>query len=169
MSAAAVDRCMGASPRTTIVSSLPKASATHYADCWALPMTGVIVRSTANIDAGARTLTSTVLQGLWLFGFVAALRSLEDETNDVALASKPDLRSSLLEWIDHVDRTETLAGVEVVRIECIAAGFDRGLHHTLALFPALDHQVASGLVLCLRVVVFRDTRMLVSTKLATIV
>lgn len=39
----------------------------------ALPMTGVIVRSTANIQAGARTRMSTVLHGAWLLGFVAAL------------------------------------------------------------------------------------------------
>ena len=39
----------------------------------ALPMTGVIVRSTANIEAGARTRMSTVLHGVWLVSFVAAL------------------------------------------------------------------------------------------------
>lgn len=42
----------------------------------ALPMTGVIVRSSANVEAGARTRLSTILHGLWLllavafFGFV---------------------------------------------------------------------------------------------------
>lgn len=35
----------------------------------ALPMTGVIVRTTANIQAGARTRTSTILHGLWLLVF----------------------------------------------------------------------------------------------------
>lgn len=38
-----------------------------------LPMTGVIVRSTANIESGARTRMSAVLHGIWLVGFVAAL------------------------------------------------------------------------------------------------
>jgi MFS superfamily sulfate permease-like transporter len=38
----------------------------------ALPMTGVIVRSSANIQAGARTRLSTVLHGMWLLVFVAA-------------------------------------------------------------------------------------------------
>jgi len=41
-----------------------------------LPMTGVIVRSTANIESGARTRMSAVLHGVWLVGFVAALPSL---------------------------------------------------------------------------------------------
>ena len=39
----------------------------------ALPMTGVIVRSSANVDAGGRTRLSAWLHGLWLLLFVAAL------------------------------------------------------------------------------------------------
>lgn len=39
----------------------------------ALPMTGVIVRSAANVEAGARTRASAVLHGAWLLLFVAAL------------------------------------------------------------------------------------------------
>jgi MFS superfamily sulfate permease-like transporter len=39
----------------------------------ALPMTGVIVRSSANVDAGAKTRSSAFLHGLWLLLFVAAL------------------------------------------------------------------------------------------------
>ncbi len=38
----------------------------------ALPMTGVIVRSTANVNSGAKTRISAVLHGLWLLVFVAA-------------------------------------------------------------------------------------------------
>jgi len=39
----------------------------------ALPMTGVIVRSAANVDAGARTRLSAVFHGGWLLLFVALL------------------------------------------------------------------------------------------------
>ncbi len=39
----------------------------------ALPMTGVIVRSTANIQAGGRTRLSAILHGFWLLVFVAGL------------------------------------------------------------------------------------------------
>jgi MFS superfamily sulfate permease-like transporter len=39
----------------------------------ALPMTGVIVRSSANVDAGAKTRLSAILHGLWLLVFVALL------------------------------------------------------------------------------------------------
>ena len=38
-----------------------------------LPMTGVIVRSSANVQAGAATRASAVLHGLWLLAAVAAL------------------------------------------------------------------------------------------------
>jgi MFS superfamily sulfate permease-like transporter len=39
----------------------------------ALPMTGVIVRSSANVQAGATTRLSTILHGTWILGFVALL------------------------------------------------------------------------------------------------
>lgn len=39
----------------------------------ALPMTGVIVRSSANVRAGAKSRLSTMLHGAWLLVFVAAL------------------------------------------------------------------------------------------------
>ncbi len=42
----------------------------------ALPMTGVIVRSTANIQAGGKTRLSTILHGVWLLIFVVGLSSL---------------------------------------------------------------------------------------------
>lgn len=38
-----------------------------------LPITGVIVRSKANIDAGARTRASAILHGVWIIVFVAFL------------------------------------------------------------------------------------------------
>jgi MFS superfamily sulfate permease-like transporter len=39
----------------------------------ALPMTGVIVRSAANVEAGARSRLSTILHGVWLLSFVSLL------------------------------------------------------------------------------------------------
>ena len=39
----------------------------------ALPMTGVIVRSSANVEAGAKTRASAFLHGVWLLVFCAAL------------------------------------------------------------------------------------------------
>jgi MFS superfamily sulfate permease-like transporter len=42
----------------------------------ALPMTGVIVRSTANIESGGKTRLSAILHGLWLLVFVVFLATL---------------------------------------------------------------------------------------------
>ncbi|MCA9617807.1 MAG: PTS sugar transporter subunit IIA [Myxococcales bacterium] len=41
-----------------------------------LPMTGVIVRSSVNVDAGARSRWSTILHGVWLLAFVAVAPGL---------------------------------------------------------------------------------------------
>ncbi len=53
----------------------------------ALPMTGVIVRSSANVEAGAKTRWSTVLHGLWLLVFVAFLASVLKMIPTSALAA----------------------------------------------------------------------------------
>jgi MFS superfamily sulfate permease-like transporter len=53
----------------------------------ALPMTGVIVRSTANVEAGAKTRLSTVLHGLWLLLFVALLPGVLSLIPNAALAA----------------------------------------------------------------------------------
>ena len=41
-----------------------------------LPMTGVIARSSVNVEAGAKTRLSTILHGVWLLAFVAAAPSV---------------------------------------------------------------------------------------------
>jgi MFS superfamily sulfate permease-like transporter len=52
-----------------------------------LPMTGVIVRSSANVLAGARTRLSAVLHGIWLLAFVAALPFVLSQIPTAALAA----------------------------------------------------------------------------------
>jgi MFS superfamily sulfate permease-like transporter len=52
----------------------------------ALPMTGVIVRSSANVQAGAVTRLSAILHGIWILGFVALLPWLLREIPMAALA-----------------------------------------------------------------------------------
>ncbi len=53
----------------------------------ALPMTGVIVRSSANVEAGARSRLSTILHGLWLLLFVALLPGMLSRIPTAALAA----------------------------------------------------------------------------------
>ncbi|MFD9797434.1 SulP family inorganic anion transporter [Streptomyces sp. NPDC059071] len=73
-SAAAVDR-LHDGPRTEYDKELI-AQGTGNTVCGllgALPMTAVIVRSSANVEAGARTKASRVLHGVWLLLFAAVL------------------------------------------------------------------------------------------------
>jgi len=52
----------------------------------ALPMTGVIVRSSANVQAGAATRLSAVLHGVWILAFVALLPGLLRQVPTASLA-----------------------------------------------------------------------------------
>ncbi|MEB8339076.1 SulP family inorganic anion transporter [Streptomyces endophyticus] len=76
-SAAAVDR-MHDGPRTSYDKEL-LAQGAGNAVCGvlgALPMTAVIVRSSANVQAGAKTKASRVMHGVWLLLFAALLPAL---------------------------------------------------------------------------------------------
>jgi MFS superfamily sulfate permease-like transporter len=53
----------------------------------ALPMTGVIVRSSANVEAGARTRLSTILHGVWLLAAIVAAPALLRSIPTAALAA----------------------------------------------------------------------------------
>jgi MFS superfamily sulfate permease-like transporter len=72
--AAAVDR-MHTGPRTQYNRELAAQGVGNVlcGFCGVLPMTGVIVRSAANVSAGARTRLSAVLHGAWLLVFVCLL------------------------------------------------------------------------------------------------
>ncbi|MFI2779749.1 SulP family inorganic anion transporter [Streptomyces sp. ALB3] len=90
-SAAAVDR-LHDGPRTQYDKEL-MAQGTGNAVCGllgALPMTAVIVRSSANVQAGARTKASRVMHGVWLLLFAALLPSA------LALIPLPALAGILL-------------------------------------------------------------------------
>jgi MFS superfamily sulfate permease-like transporter len=71
LSAAAVDQ-MHAGPRTNFDRELMAQGVgnTLCGFLGALPMTGVIVRSAANVNAGAKTRLSAMLHGAWLLVFV---------------------------------------------------------------------------------------------------
>lgn len=74
----------------------------------ALPMTGVIVRSSTNIEAGARTRLSPVLHGVWILAFVALAPSVLELIPTASLAGvlihaglklvKPDAIRGLLKF-----------------------------------------------------------------------
>ncbi len=68
----------------------------------ALPMTGVIVRSSANVQAGAKTRLSAIMHGVWILGFVALLPWLLREIPRAALAGILVVTGVRLVSVDHV-------------------------------------------------------------------
>lgn len=68
----------------------------------ALPMTGVIVRSSANVQAGAQTRLSAILHGVWILGFVALLPWLLREIPMSALAGVLVVTGAKLVSLVHV-------------------------------------------------------------------
>ncbi|WP_420136878.1 SulP family inorganic anion transporter [Sphingomonas sp.] len=68
----------------------------------ALPMTGVIVRSSANVQAGATTRLSTILHGIWILGFVALLPWLLREIPMAALGGILVVTGFRLVSVSHV-------------------------------------------------------------------
>lgn len=68
----------------------------------AVPMTGVIVRSSANVQAGAITRMSAILHGVWILGFVVLLPWLLREIPMAALAGILVVTGWRLVSFDHV-------------------------------------------------------------------
>jgi MFS superfamily sulfate permease-like transporter len=88
LSATAVDR-MHQGPRTQYNRELI-AQGLGNSICGllgALPMTGVIVRSSANVEAGAKTRLSAILHGIWILGFVTLAPFLLNKIPTTALAA----------------------------------------------------------------------------------
>jgi MFS superfamily sulfate permease-like transporter len=87
ISAAAVDR-MHDGPRSDFDKELRAQGIGNFlcGMVGSLPMTGVIVRSSANVQAGAVTRMSTILHGVWILAFVLGLPWLLREIPMAALA-----------------------------------------------------------------------------------
>lgn len=87
LSAVAVDR-MHHGPRTNVDRELLGQGAANTLSglLGGLPVTGVIVRSSTNVKAGARTRASTVLHGVWIAVFALLLVSVIETIPLAALA-----------------------------------------------------------------------------------
>lgn len=123
LSAAAVDR-MHDGVRTNYNKEL-RAQGVGNLLCGAvgaLPMTGVIVRSSANVQAGATTRLSTILHGIWILGFVAALPWLLGQIPMAALGAVLVVTGWRLVNVSHVRHLFTAYGAYPALIWAVTLG-----------------------------------------------
>ena len=87
LSAVAVDR-MHNGPRTDFNRELIGQGAANIVSgaIGGLPVTGVIVRSSTNVNAGAKSRASAILHGIWILLFTIPFAGLVDEIPTAALA-----------------------------------------------------------------------------------
>src|SRR6202034_3187431 len=87
LTAVATDR-MHNGPRTDLNRELIGQGASNVVSgaVGGLPIAGVIVRSSANIKAGAKTSASTIMHGLWILLFSLPFAGLIDQIPTAALA-----------------------------------------------------------------------------------
>ncbi|MEU8031800.1 SulP family inorganic anion transporter [Streptomyces sp. NPDC049099] len=138
-SAAAVDR-LHSGPRTEYNRELIAQGAgnTVCGLLGALPMTAVIVRSAANVQAGARTKASRVLHGVWLLLFAALLPGVLAHIPIPALAGilvhsgakLVPVRALAVLWREH--RGEALV-LSVTAVSIVAVSMFEGVLIGLAL------------------------------------
>ena len=149
LSAAAVDR-MHEGPRTRFNRELC-AQGIGNGLCGllgGLPITGVIVRSSANVQAGARTRASAVLHGAWILALVALAPALLERVPLTALAAVLIVTGWRLVALRHVrellDHHGVLpvaiwgATVTLVVVEDLLIGVGVGL--ALSLIEILPHR-----------------------------
>jgi len=103
LSAAAVDR-MHDGPRTKYNKELFAQGVGNMlcGAAGALPMTGVIVRSSANVQAGAMTRLSAIMHGGWILAFVALLPMVLELVPSAALAGVLVVTGWRLVGLQHV-------------------------------------------------------------------
>jgi len=77
----------------------------------ALPMTGVIVRSSANVQAGAMTRLSAVLHGVWILAFIALLPWVLREVPMAALGGVLVVTGWKLVSVKHVQHLFRVHGI----------------------------------------------------------
>jgi len=155
LSATAVDRTHGG--RRTVYNKELRAQGIGNILCGivgALPMTGVIVRSSANVEAGAQTKWSAILHGAWILILVVAFPQLLSLIPTASLAAilvyigwklvgieglrrlATKGRGGVVIWVATVTMivaTDLLIGV--------ATGFALALAHLLITFARLDVRV----------------------------
>ncbi|WP_308170587.1 bifunctional SulP family inorganic anion transporter/carbonic anhydrase [[Mycobacterium] fortunisiensis] len=155
LSAVSVDRMQSRAPRTNFDRELIGQGTANIASgaIGGLPVTGVIVRSSTNVAAGARTRASAIMHGVWVLAFAVPFAGLAKMIPTSALAGLLIVIGiQLVKWahIKMAWRTGDLA-VYLVTIVCVV-------------FLNLLEGVLIGLVLAIALTVWRVVRVKITAE-----
>jgi len=88
-----------------------------------LPITGVIVRSSANVAAGARTRASSMLHGLWILAFALPFAGLAQQIPMAALAGLLIVIGIQLVKISHIETARRTGELVVYLVTIVGVVF----------------------------------------------
>ncbi|SIR67320.1 SulP family inorganic anion transporter [Williamsia sterculiae] len=148
LSAVAVDK-MHTGPRTNFNRELIGQGTANMTSglIGGLPVTGVIVRSTANVAAGARTRWSAILHGVWVLLFAVVLTGLVQQIPKAALAGLLVVIGTQLVKLAHMRLAHRTGDLWVYAITVVSV-----------VFLNLLEGVGIGLAVAIGLVVWRVVR-----------
>lgn len=117
-----------------------------------LPVTGVIVRSAANISAGARTRASAIMHGVWILLFVAVLGSMLERIPLAALAALLVFVGVKLVNMHHIRQLSSHREATVYYITVFGVAF-------VNLLAGVGMGIAAAILLLLRRLATTDIRL----------
>ncbi|MGU3500378.1 SulP family inorganic anion transporter [Mycobacterium sp. C31M] len=154
LSASAVDK-MHSGPRTDFNRELVGQGTANVSSglLGGLPVTGVIVRSTANVSAGAKTRASAALHGVWLLLFSVFLVNVVEMIPMAALAGLLIVIGIQLVKLAHIDLARRTGELLIY-----------GVTLTCVVFLNLLEGVLIGLVLAIAIAAWRIVRVSIVTE-----
>ncbi|WP_327145505.1 bifunctional SulP family inorganic anion transporter/carbonic anhydrase [Nocardia sp. NBC_01327] len=157
LSAVAVDK-MHTGPRTNFDRELMAQGAANVTSglLGGLPVTGVIVRSATNVQAGARTRASAFLHGIWILVFSVALVSVVQQIPKSALAGLLIVVGIQLVKLAHIRLAHRTGDLMIYLVTVVAV-----------VFLNLLEGVLIGLLLAFALLLWRVVRVSVSATPVT--
>ncbi|MFI9511308.1 solute carrier family 23 protein [Nocardia sp. NPDC052566] len=154
LSAVAVDK-MQTGPRTNFDRELVGQGSANVLSglLGGLPVTGVIVRSATNVQAGARSRASAVLHGLWILLFSVALVGLVEQIPKAALAGLLIVIGIQLVKVGHIKLARRTGDLLVYAVTVLGV-----------VFLNLLEGVVIGLVLAFALLLWRVVRVAIVAK-----
>lgn len=124
LTAVAVDR-MQTGPRSNLDRELVGQGAANMVSgaIGGLPITGVIVRSSANVAAGARTRASSILHGVWVLVFALPFAGLATQIPMAALAGLLIVIGVQLVKITHIETARRTGDIGVYLVTLLGVVF----------------------------------------------